>query len=249
MDLDEIATRLYALPPAEFTAARDERVRAAKQAGDAPLAKEIGKLRKPTVSAWALNRLAHEQPGELDELLEVGERLREAWQAHDADALAELTRRRAQATGRLSRLIRERSDLSGAAAAEVDQTLDAAVVDAEAAEQVRRGHLVKPLSYSGFAPAPIPREQVRRAKDKPSEEETRQAEERRAREREEAEAAYTEWRDTLAQAVQAHEERADKVAKLAQKLDKARKKLAEAQQRLDVARREERLARQRLERM
>ncbi|MFI6485421.1 hypothetical protein ACIBH1_46455 [Nonomuraea sp. NPDC050663] len=249
MDLDEIATGLYALPPAEFTAARDERVRAAKQAGDVPLAQAIGRLRKPTVSAWALNRLAHEQPGELDELLEVGERLREAWRAHDADALAELTRRRAKATGRLSRLIRERSGLSSTAAAEVDQTLDAAVVDAEAAEQVRRGHLAKPLSYSGFAPAPIPREQVRRAKDKPSEEETRQAEERKAREREEAESAYTEWRDMLAQAVQAHEERADKVARLTQKLDKARKKLAEAQQRLEVARREERLARQRLERM
>jgi hypothetical protein len=156
VDLDEVAARLYALPPGEFTAARTAEAAAAKGAGDAALAKEIGKLRKPTVSAWAVNRLAREHPGELEELLSLGGELRDAWQAHDADALAELTRRRGEVTARLGRLVRESGDVSAAAAAEADQTLDAAVVDADAAERVRRGHLAKPLSYTGFAPAPAP---------------------------------------------------------------------------------------------
>lgn len=245
MDLDEVADRLYALPPAEFTAARAAEAGAAKDAGDVRLARDIGTLRKPTVSAWAVNQASREHAAELEELLRLGEDLRAAWQAHDADALAELTKRRAKVTGKLSKLVR--AGLSASAAAEVDQTLDAATVDAEAAEQVRQGRLAKPLSYSGFAPAPIPRERPAKAKAEPSAEEVQEAEARRVKEREEAEAAYQEWRDALAQAVQEQGERAEKVATVEKKLVKARKKLAEADQRLEVTRREERLARQRLD--
>jgi hypothetical protein len=157
VDLDEVAGRLYGLPPSEFTAAREAEARAAKDAGDVRLARDIAGLRKPTVSASAVNRLAREHPDDLGELLALGQELREAWERHDAEALAELTRRRGELAGRLSRLIRRDAGLSAAAAAEAEQTLDAAVVDAGAAEEVRRGHLAKPLSYSGFAPAPAPR--------------------------------------------------------------------------------------------
>ncbi|MEU8150475.1 hypothetical protein [Nonomuraea sp. NPDC048901] len=156
MDLDEVAGRLYGLPPSEFTAARDAEARAAKDAGDVRLARDIAGLRKPTVSAAAVNRLAREHRDDLGELLALGQELREAWERHDAEALAELTRRRGELAGRLSRLVRREAGLSAAAAAEAEQTLDAAVVDAGAAEEVRRGRLAKPLSYSGFAPAPAP---------------------------------------------------------------------------------------------
>ncbi|MDA0640330.1 MULTISPECIES: hypothetical protein [Nonomuraea] len=254
MDLDEVAGRLYALPPSDFTAARTAEARAAKEAGDAALAREIGKLRKPTVSAWAVNRAAREHADELGELLAVGEELRAAWAAQDSDALAAATRRRGEVTGRLSRLIREAADLSAAAAAEVDQTLDAAVVDADAAGEVRRGRLAKPLSYSGFAPAPVSAAPAARRKKPPppEEDEARKAKERaetearEAKERAEAEAAYREWSETLAEAEREHGERADKVARLEKRLAKARKRLEAAAHRLDVARREERHARARL---
>ncbi|MEV4115868.1 hypothetical protein [Nonomuraea sp. NPDC049695] len=250
MDLDEVAGRLYALPPSEFTAAREAEARAAKEAGDVRLAREIAKLRKPTVSAWAVNRLAREHPGELAELLEVGERLRAAWQEQNPDALAELTRRRGDVTAKVGRLARQDSGLSPAAAAEVDQTLEAAVVDADAAAQVRDGRLAKPLNYSGFAPAPIPRERpARRKPPEEKEQEARQREEaeaRKAKERQEAEAAHKEWQEALDAALKEHDERAERVARLERKLAKARKRLAEAEQRLEVTRREERHARQRL---
>lgn len=266
-----MAGRLYALPPPEFTAAREAEARAAKDAGDVRLAREIARLRKPTVSAWAVNKAAREHPGDLGELLELGEELRRAWQEQDAGALAELTRRRGAVSGRVGRLVREGAGLSPAAAAEVDQTLDAAVVDAEAAAQVRAGRLVKPLSYSGFAPTPAPPTPARAKAARPAggaagggeptasrrragtEEEAakararQQAEERRARQRQEAEAAHREWQAALAEAVREHEERAGKVARLERKLAKARRLLAESEQRLEVARREERHARHRLE--
>ncbi|MCK2216597.1 hypothetical protein MF672_022745 [Actinomadura sp. ATCC 31491] len=257
MDLDEVADRLYALPPPEFTAARAAEARAAKAAGDARLAREIAGLRKPTVSAWAVNRAAREHPDEVAGLLEVGERLRAAWQEQDAAALAELTRRRGEVTGRLGRLIRQDGELSAAAAAEVDQTLDAAVVDAGAAAQVRLGRLAKPLAYSGFAPAPAPRGRTGGAPGKkpaPEDEAAarrarEEAEARKARERAEAEAAHREWREALEAAQRDHDERAAKVERLERKLAKARGKLADSGHRLEVARREERHARQRLDRL
>ncbi|MBB6548961.1 hypothetical protein [Nonomuraea rubra] len=257
MDLDEVADRLYALPPSEFTAARTAEARAAKDAGDVRLSREIARLRRPTVSAWAVNRLAREHPAELGELLDVGERLRAAWQEQDADALAELAQRRGEVAARVGRLARQRGDLSAAAGTEVDQTLDAALVDAGAAAEVRQGRLVKPLQYSGFAPAPIPRAPVSRRKrgaEEKAEDEAAQArareeaEVRKARERQEAEAAHQEWLRELEAARTEHDERAEKVAALEKKLGKARKKLEEARQRLEVTQREERHARQRLER-
>ncbi|MEU8402791.1 hypothetical protein AB0C28_47045 [Nonomuraea sp. NPDC048892] len=265
MDLDEVAGRLYALPPSEFTAARTAEARAAKDAGDVRLSREIAKLRRPTVSAWAVNRLAREHPDALAELLDVGESLRAAWERQDAGELAELTRRRGEVTGRAGRLAREGVNLSAAAGAEVDQTLDAAVVDAGAAEEVRRGRLDKPLRFSGFAPAPVPRgrpaaargkrgsgtEDTEKARAEAREEETRkraEAEARKAEERREAEAAHREWRDALDAAEKEHGERAEKVARLERKLAKARKKLDDSAQRLEVTRREERHARLRLDR-
>lgn len=254
VDLDEVADRLYALPPSEFTAARAAEARAAKEAGDIRLSREIAKLRKPTVSAWAVNRLAREHPGDLAELIDVGRRLRAAWEEQDAARLAELAQLRGEVTARMGRLARRGGDVSPAAGTEVDQTLDAAVVDAEAAAEVRRGRLVKPLHYSGFAPAPVPRERPARKPGESGaagggEDEARRREEgRKAKARAEAEAAHREWLEALEAAQREHDERAEKVARLERKLDKARGKLAEVAQRLDVARREERQARRRLDR-
>lgn len=57
MDIDDVADELYAVLPAEFTATRDDRARAARRAGDRELARRISTLRKPTLGAWAANLL------------------------------------------------------------------------------------------------------------------------------------------------------------------------------------------------
>ena len=66
MDLKPVADELYGLPPKDFTAARNA---AAKQAGDKDLAKAIQELRKPTVGAWAVNKLVRDAPEGLEEAL------------------------------------------------------------------------------------------------------------------------------------------------------------------------------------
>src|SRR4051812_14418257 len=77
VDLDEVADRLYGLLPGEFTAAREALAKEARAAGDAELSRGVRALRKPTVVAWAVNQASRRRPHELEELLDVGRRLRE----------------------------------------------------------------------------------------------------------------------------------------------------------------------------
>src|SRR5262249_20323608 len=107
VDLDEVADRLYALSPDRFVAERDAAARTAKDAGDAGLARGIGGLRRPTVSAWAVNQVARARPDDLAELLDLGEDLRQAWSEQDAERLTALTGRRGPLRTRLARLVRE----------------------------------------------------------------------------------------------------------------------------------------------
>ncbi|GAB3583765.1 hypothetical protein GCM10027406_28970 [Leifsonia lichenia] len=142
MDLREVADELYALPAAEFTASRNA---AAGRAGK-PLAAEIRGLRKPSASAAAVNALVREHPDVVDAILEVGDRMREAFAERDRAAIRELT-------GERQRLLQKATRTAGAASAavlrEVEDTLQAAVIDAAAAAAVRSGLLVRSLESTG----------------------------------------------------------------------------------------------------
>ncbi|WP_405085706.1 hypothetical protein [Microbispora sp. NBC_01389] len=202
MDLDEAADRLYGIVPEEFTTARDALAKETRAAGDAALAKQIKALRRPAVVAWAVNQAARRE-GLLDPLLDLGRRLREAWRTQDAEALADAGRERTRLVARAVRSVRENAEAAGRPLApgadlEIEQTLDAAVVDEEAAERVRLGRLTRPLSHSGFTPAPVVRPAPRAGVKAPaaakaagktgSAGESREAEtKRRATERREAE--------------------------------------------------------------
>lgn len=134
---------LYALPPEEFTAARDA---AAKQD------KGLKALRKPSVAAWVVNTLVRREPALLEQLVELGASLREATSARQGDQLRELTEQRhqlvravtAQAVGLVER------DITPQVRTEVAQTLDAAMADPSSAEAVQSGQLVRALSYAGL---------------------------------------------------------------------------------------------------
>ena len=72
------AEELYALPPGEFTRARDERMKLLRADGEREAATAVKALRKPTVAAWALNQLSRSRRKELEALLSAGEGLRAA---------------------------------------------------------------------------------------------------------------------------------------------------------------------------
>jgi hypothetical protein len=159
-DLAEVVERLYALPPEEFTAARDA---AAKEVGG-DLRAAVRALRRPTASASLVNRLRREVPDLLDQLLELGPALARAQASRSGEELRALGQQRRE----LVQAVVETAapGASAAVRTEVEQTLEAALADPAAADAVRSGALVRALSFAGFggvdvegavaAPPPVP---------------------------------------------------------------------------------------------
>ncbi|WP_022879215.1 hypothetical protein [Microbacterium sp. B19] len=139
--LDAAAADLLALPPAQFTAARNAR---AEEVGGT-VGRRIAKLRKPTLAAWAVNLLARD--GQLGEAVELSQALREA--QDDADA-AEMTRLGRQRRQLVAALARRAADLAAEAGAPlsatmrdaVEKTVNAAIIDPHAAAMILTGRLV-----------------------------------------------------------------------------------------------------------
>lgn len=159
----DVVRRLYATPPAGFVAARDEAVAAARSAGDAAAAREIAKLRKPTVAAWLVNLLAIRRPELVADLVALSDELRAAQRQLRGSRLRELSAQRRALVGALVAAIAElaaEADPSTAGKpppAEVEATLQAALSDTTIAEQVRLGRLTKTVTYAGFGEVPRPR--------------------------------------------------------------------------------------------
>jgi hypothetical protein len=154
-ELDDVVRELYALAPSEFTSARNARAAQARGRGERELERELQSLRKPTVAAWLANLLVRERPRELARLVGLGATLRKAQTAFDGNALRRLSQERHDVVGALSRdalaLAKDRGQkLSDAAVRDLEETLEAAVFDARAAEQLQLGRLTGRLEYSGI---------------------------------------------------------------------------------------------------
>ncbi|MCQ1987392.1 transposase [Arthrobacter sp. zg-Y844] len=153
--LGAAVVELYALLPAEFTAARNARAADAGRAGDKELAKRIKALPKPSTAAWLVNLLAHQRREDLDQVLELGAALREAQEDLDQKQLRRLSTERQRL---LRAIVRQARDLaseldhpvSESLAAEAEQTLWAAMTDPSAADAVASGQLVRSLAASGW---------------------------------------------------------------------------------------------------
>jgi hypothetical protein len=148
----ELADELYTLPMDRFTPERDARARSAK--GDKALVAAIKALRKPSVAAWVVNLLVRREAGQVEQVLSVGAALREAQEGMDGAELRALTRQRRQLTSAVTGQARalageEGVRLSQSVADEVEATLTAAMVDAEAARAVRSGLLIRSLTATG----------------------------------------------------------------------------------------------------
>ena len=152
-ELAGVANALYALPLDEFIAARTA---AAKDAagGAEGLPAAVRALPKPSVAAWAVNMLATHQPDVLDQLTELGGRMRAAQSSLDAAGMRELGRERrallATAVDAACSVAEQHGRrISGAVATAVEETLRAATADAGAAAAVQSGRLLQVLSADG----------------------------------------------------------------------------------------------------
>jgi hypothetical protein len=151
--------RLFGLAPEAFVAARDDLARQLKRDGDAEAAATVKALRRPPLSAWAVNQLARGRRPELERLLDAGKRLRAAHQSAvqggDADELRAAARAEREAVNGLVAaaldVLREAGHpATDASRDRVAATLHAAAADPDAADLVRRGHLTHDLDPSGF---------------------------------------------------------------------------------------------------
>ncbi|MFI9815450.1 hypothetical protein [Saccharothrix variisporea] len=265
--IDRIADELYALPPAEFVAARDAAAKRAGDRGDKALAKQVSALRKPTLSAWALNQLARQHAAEYAQALALGDQLRTAQEQLKGSVLRELSGRRRVVVSALVRLAEDLARDAGTplgpdAVQQVRTTLTAALADAVLAARIRAGRLVKPVEQSGFGPlsetavpAPAARDDLAPRREKKRERELSKARDdikaAKAAAREasaalaEAEAVLTareerteELRAELRRAQQAEHEAATKAERARRKASTAQEKLAAAQARMSSLREE-----------
>jgi hypothetical protein len=153
--LSQAAADLYAMAPAEFTAARDELAKQARAAGKRDDAALIKKLTRPTVSAWLVNQLVRTAPEPTGRLYELAQALHAAQQELAGDKLRELSVQRRQVIAELMSEVSRIAAGAGVAAStgaldEVRATLEAALADAGARDAVRTGQLTRALSYAGI---------------------------------------------------------------------------------------------------
>jgi hypothetical protein len=154
------ADDLFALDPTEFTAARDRLAAELRRAGDKEGAAEVKALRRPTVTAWALNQLARRHGEEVRLLVaasaEVARAQAEASTGGDAATFRRLTKERRELVHRLAAagagVLDEREPGSGAGRRDALVTaLEAASMDDEGGEALLAGHLTaEPTPASGF---------------------------------------------------------------------------------------------------
>jgi hypothetical protein len=160
---EQVGDELFGLAPDEFVAARDELARRLRREGDPEAARRVKALRRPPLSAWAVNQLARGQEPALDPLLAAGERLRAAHRAALAGGDAAELRAAAKAereavaglvTAALAQLREAGHPVTDATLDRVAATLHAAAASPEAADLVRHGRLTADLDPSGFGTAP-----------------------------------------------------------------------------------------------
>jgi hypothetical protein len=147
------------LPLDEFTAARNELVKRLRKAGDREAADEIARLRKPPVSAWAINQLARRRPDEVAELVasgaELAEAQKEALAGAAADAFDAAQKRQRAAIQALTRSSREVLEEAGHSASpqtisRIAASLRAASLDDAGRELLTRGRLEDDYEGTGL---------------------------------------------------------------------------------------------------
>ena len=156
VDLDNDIDRLYVAPRQEFVRERDALVQTLRKAGDREVAAEVAALRKPTLVAWTVNQLAHEERRDVDLLLDAGKRIIDAQQSSimqgdraDLDAAqASLRRAISGLTARARTILGP--DASKTTLTRIAETLRTAATAPAGRELLARGRLSEELSGTGW---------------------------------------------------------------------------------------------------
>ena len=145
---------LYAVPLAEFTARRNDLAKQLRGDGHERLAEAVRQLRKPVLTAWAVNQLAHRDPKGIATLVAASDKLRGA-HAAGGGALREATKARNSVLAGLideaAEVLEESGHTPGRAQLDkIGATLQAASAAEEHRDDLVRGRLTTDLQPSGF---------------------------------------------------------------------------------------------------
>jgi hypothetical protein len=253
---DEIADELYGAPFDEFIARRDAAARDLRREKRREEADAVKALRKPALSAWAVDQLVRRDRDLVDGLLAAGAALR---QARGGDALRDATHDERDAVEDLvahaSSLLRDAGHpVTDKTVGELRDTLHAVALDDEARALIERGRLVEPrravglggLGFGGSQPgpgaaseatddAPARRKTPARPDAKDERARARAAgKEERERQRERVKAA----REALREAERTVRDRESALADAEEGLSRAQDALDDAREALDDARSE-----------
>jgi hypothetical protein len=161
---------LYSAPFDEFIARRDALAKALRKDGQRAEADAVKKLRKPALSAWALNQLPRDA---IEGLIAAGAALR---QARGGDTLRDATRDERAAVDDLASqataLLRQAGHpVTDKTTGEIRDTLHAAALDDEAREALASGRLDAPRQavgvFGGAASAGTPPAREKKKPQKP----------------------------------------------------------------------------------
>lgn len=145
---------LYEVPPDEFVAARNALAKQLRADGRKDEAAVVAKLRRPSVGAWALNQVARSSPDVVDAAIAAGAQLRAATEATVAGKPGELRAATAAERAAANAVVKAAAKHLGARADALTPallaTLRVAALDADVADQLRRGVLDADQEQPGF---------------------------------------------------------------------------------------------------
>ena len=145
---------VYAVPPKEFTRARNARVAALAKSGHHDAAEALRRLRRPTAALWAVNQVGRADRKRLDAFIEAVAHVRRT-QLRDPRNVAEAVQRQRAALDAVLEIARDALSEHGLKAGpqalrRISNTLQGAAVDARHAEDLRHGRLTGELAAPGF---------------------------------------------------------------------------------------------------
>ena len=242
-DLERELDELYGRALGEFTAARNELAKRLRKAGQKEDAERVAALAKPSISAWAINRLSRAEREGMQELLEAGKDVvgaqKEALAGKGAEGFDEAARRQRETVRGLLRASENVLTAAGhrpsdAVKERISSSLRAASMDPEGRVLLERGRFTEDFEsaglglLTGLAPP-------KRARTPRSDRAQRQARLREARAA--VEAARKEER-RLSEETAAAEEEAERAAEraraLAAEAESAREAVEAARNALDA---------------
>lgn len=254
LDLSAEVDRLYQLPLAEFTAARNALVKRVQAEHGGEAAGHIRTLAKPSIAAWTLNQLHWRHRTDFMALLLAGDALRQAQQQRLGGADVDLGPPMRARQDAMDTLLAHAADLLKEAGHQprpemrqrLQASLDALAAYGTAEAGPRPGRLTAEVPPPGFAalaglmPASPPATAAAASRDAGARPRLKVV---ARREREKAQAALASAEAALAAARDAADRAAEALARADAEWQAARQQLAEAQRVLDEATTREQQAR------